>query len=165
MVSEKYLFIQQCTGHHLKVIRDVMRWQWLVTGPAWTADESRGCQDAEFLHAHFTYPIPNLKEHWPYKARLHNYECIKVQRSWSVIAKYARHVRHDFGMSGREFKHCPTVVNVEEMPGREKLPICWTSGGKMSGTPEIILAITGWYFQIAIKTDELDRNCSKTKQM
>ncbi len=89
-----------------------------------------------------------------------------------VIAKYAGHVRHDFEMSGREFKHCwtfcPAVVNAKEMSGREKyikypsesflfaghqVAKCpagnqnvWQStecqSGNLSGNPEIILAIT-----------------------
>ena len=53
-----------------------------------------------------------------------------------MIAKYAGHVRHDFEMSGREFKHCRTfclaVVNVEEMSGRKNKGSRTFSGSKMS---------------------------------
>ncbi len=78
--------------------------------------------------------------------------------TYSVIAKYVGHARHNFEMSGREFKHCRTfcaaVVDVEELSGREN-KVYWTfPNSKMSdreskwsdilsGTPEIILAIIG----------------------
>ena len=56
-----------------------------------------------------------------------------------MIIKYAEHVRHDFEMSGREFKHCqtkcicPAVVNVEEMSGRKDKGCQTFLGSNMSG--------------------------------